>query len=286
METHKILTIAACAWCDEAARMLAATVRGAPCFKVDDYQRELDRDPNLNKLYRVSDEDGACVGYIVLRVEYFAGGAEGVIVAAAGRVAGARLYPQLLPEIERMFKGVKSLRVNTCREAGMRYLASAGYRPTHVTMRKSVNPCAQPTPCQQQQGGGEGGGGSSSSSSQTTQNIDRRQVVDGNSIGVAADSGTLNVQVLDTGAVNSAIELVKHSDQITGESVSEVLGFAKDIFNSGLTVLDKAGQQVSAQTQLVSQAYDNAKGEGTQKNLIAAAALATVAVVAIKVWGK
>lgn len=285
METvpKKILTIAPCAWTAEAARMLASTVRGAPCFTVDDLRREVDGSPDC-KLYRVTDQ-GATVGYLVLRVERYAGGTEGVIVAAVGKLAGARLYPQMLPTIEGMFQGINSVRVDSCRKAGIAYLARAGYAPTHVTMRKKVNACTQPTPCQQQQGPG-GGGSSSSSTSQTTQNIDRRQVVDGNSIGVAADSGTLNVSVLDTGAVQSAIDLVKNSDQLTGKSVSDVLDFAKDVFTQGLTVLDKAGAQVQAQTALVSKAYDNAQGEGAQKNYVAAAALATVAIVAVNVWSK
>lgn len=135
----------------------------------------------------------------------------------------------------------------------------------------------------------DGGGSSSSSSStsnQTTNQIDRRQVVDSNSVGVSSDTSTVTVNVLDQGAVAKALELVGASDLETGKSVSSVLGFAKDVFTSGLTVLDKASKHVEQQTQLVSTAYDNAKGEGTQKNLVAAAALAAVAIVAVKVWGK
>jgi len=54
-----------------------------------------------------------------------------------------------------------------------------------------------------------GGGGSSSSSSNasTTNNTDKRQVVDGGSVGVTADNSTINVTAMDSGAVNSAIGL-------------------------------------------------------------------------------
>lgn len=138
-----------------------------------------------------------------------------------------------------------------------------------------------------------GGGGSSSESNQTTNQVDRRQVVDSGSVGVSSDSSTVNVSILDQGAIarageiaDRAIALVGASDQETGKTLANVLGFAKDVFTTGIGVLDKAGTQIDRQTQLISQAYDNAKGEGTQKNLVAAAALATVAIVAVNVWGK
>lgn len=141
--------------------------------------------------------------------------------------------------------------------------------------------------------GGGGDSSSSSSSSQTTNQIDRRQVVDSGSVGVSSDTSTVSVQILDGGAIagakslaDNALALVKASDQETGKTLADVLGFAENVFTSGLSVLDKAGAQVKANTDLVTKAYDNAQGEGTQKNLIAAAALATVAIVAVKVWGK
>ncbi len=138
-----------------------------------------------------------------------------------------------------------------------------------------------------------GGGDSSSSTNQTTNQVDRRQVVDSGSVGVSSDTSTVTVSILDGGAIvgakalaESALNLVKASDQETGKTLADVLGFAENVFTTGIGVLDKAGDQVAAQSEIVSKAYDNAKGEGTQKNLIAAAALATVAIVAVKVWGK
>ena len=55
--------------------------------------------------------------------------------------------------------------------------------------------------------GGGGGGSTSSSNATTTQNTDKRQVVDGGSVGVSSDSSTVNVSVTDTGAVKQAIDL-------------------------------------------------------------------------------
>lgn len=55
-----------------------------------------------------------------------------------------------------------------------------------------------------------GGGGSSSSSSSTVQtsNTDKRQVVDGSSVGVSSDSSTVNVTATDHGTVKASIDLV------------------------------------------------------------------------------
>lgn len=50
-----------------------------------------------------------------------------------------------------------------------------------------------------------GGDSSSSSSNQTTTtNVDKRQVVDGQGLGVSSDSSTVNVSQLDGGAIDSA----------------------------------------------------------------------------------
>jgi hypothetical protein len=287
---EKLLTIESSTWSDEAARLLATTLRGVPCFTVDDYRLELERNPDA-RLYRVVDADAELVGYVLLRLERYQGGVEGVLLAAAGRLGGALLYGQVLPALESMFKGVKTYRADPCRRGAIAELLKAGYLPTHVTMRK-----AAATPSQEElleelalvddTGGPDlratpqrphKGGSSASTNSQTTANTDKRIVVDGGGIGFNADNSTITVT--DHGAVQSAIDLVSSSSKDT-------LGFTKDIFAAGLTVLDKAGRQVEAQTALVAKAYDSAKGEATQKNLLAAAALATVAVVAIKVWAK
>lgn len=308
---EKTLRIELAAWSDEAARFLAATVRGAPCFGVEDYRRELEANPDC-RLYRGTDEAGRVVGYLVLRVERCSAGAEGVLVAASGRLAGARMYAQLLPQLERLFVGVRSFRAEACRSGAVRELMRAGYLPTHFVMRK-----AAPAPAMRddtlealQACGGEamgdgrrgsggpdlrsrpgrlhggGGGRSSSQSSQETNNVDRRLVVDNGGIGFSSDGGTYSINVLDGGAVSGALALVDASDQRTQATVNDLLGFTRDVFVSGLTVLDRAGKHVESQTALVAKAYDTAQGEGTQKNLVAAAALAAVAIVAVKVWGK
>lgn len=304
--TQKILTISPSPWCDEAAAFLASTIRGAPCFTVEDYRRELAAHPTT-RLFRVSGEAGELVGFVLLRLEQYAGGNEGVIVAAAGRLRGAALYGQILPALERLFSGVKTYRVEACRSGAVRELMKAGYAPTHFVMRKAAVPAPAPIGCDdlleelqganvEARGGPDlrarpgklhgGGGSSSSSSSQQTNQIDRRQVIDAGSVGVSSDSSTVNVNVLDQGIVTRALDLVQAGDQETGKSVASVLGFAKEVFASGLGVLDKAGKHVETQSALVAKAYDGAQGEGTQKNLLAVAAIASVVIVAVKVWGK
>lgn len=399
METinQKTLTIAQCAWSDDAARLLAGTLRNVPCYTAEDYRREVEAGGDT-KLYSATDEAGATVGYVVLRVERYAGGAEGVLLAAAGKLAGASLYLQVLPALEKMFTGVQSFRIDACRSAVVKKLLSAGYLPTHFVMRKAaqnmpartleenlhalaqVDNLGGPHLCAGPGGRPHKGGSSSSVSSQSVANTDRRQVVDSGSVGVSSDSSTVTVNTLDGGAIwgaqqvannaltqmsyaaydsqalaaiaiKAASDLVGSKDQQSGRTVadaldfssrtfdtaneqvqransdaiafardmgqgaldqvrmgnsdalafadraaersgdqtwrtfSDALAFSQNVFETGIGVLDKAGQQINAQTDLVAKAYDNAKGEGTQKNMVAAAALAAVALVAISVYG-
>lgn len=65
------------------------------------------------------------------------------------------------------------------------------------------------------------------------------------------------------------------------------IDFARSVFSSGLSVLDAAGKQVEAQSALISKAYDNAKGDGTEKQIIFYVAVGAVALVAVaSVWGR
>ena len=52
---------------------------------------------------------------------------------------------------------------------------------------------------------------SASTNTSTTSNLDKRQVVDGNAIGVSSDTSTVHVSVLDDGAVRGAIRLAENS---------------------------------------------------------------------------
>lgn len=110
--------------------MLARSIRRAPCFGVADY-----RDMPGAMLYRVASE-GELVGYVVLRVVRQAHGAEGEIVAAAGRLPGADLTVAVLPALERMFSGVQGFTLTTARPGLLAKIAPLGYVVTHYTARK------------------------------------------------------------------------------------------------------------------------------------------------------
>lgn len=150
----------------------------------------------------------------------------------------------------------------------------------------AVAPGSKRAPCN------GGGGGSSSSNETTTQNIDKRLVVD-SGIGISSDSSTLNVTALDGGAVSRAFEfaaknvdLMKDADALQGQTVQQLLGLTDRVFDGAFKVLDKNADIVKASSAFVSDAYDNAKGEGDTKKLIAAGVIAAVAIVAVKSFGK
>lgn len=122
-------------WTEEAARVLALSIIGAPCFTVEDYRRMIEDDPMLTGLYRVS-EGGRIVGFAVLRVEMYSGGAEGVILAAAGRLPGTDLTAALLDTMEKKFAGVKGFCIATARPGLKKKLEAQGYSLTHYVLRK------------------------------------------------------------------------------------------------------------------------------------------------------
>lgn len=98
---------------------------------------------------------------------------------------------------------------------------------------------------------------SASTTNVTNTSIDKRVVADNGATAVSADT----VNMLDGGAVAQAFDFAAGS-------------------------LEQALRWSNEGVGAIANAYDEAKGEATQKNLIAAAALAVVAVVAIKAWGK
>lgn len=129
------LTIERARWNDLAAAMLAASVRRAPCFQSQDYARMLTEDPQNTILFRVVNIN-EIVGFVILRIEHFAGGSEGVILAASGRLQGVDLTADLLPHLESKFKGVRGIRISTARPGLVRKLLRQGYELTHYTLRK------------------------------------------------------------------------------------------------------------------------------------------------------
>lgn len=132
------------------------------------------------------------------------------------------------------------------------------------------------------------GGGSSSSNETTTQNIDKRLVVD-QGIGISSDQSTVNVTALDGGAITqvfefaqSSVDLLKAGDALQGQTAQQLLGLVDRVFDKSFQVLDKNADIVKASGAIVATAYDNAKGEGDAKRLVAYGVIAAVAIVAVK----
>ena len=96
----------------------------------------MERDPDAG-LYRCDDEEGL-VGFAILKIERFTGGAEGVIIAASAYKEGVHLVELLLPQIESLFVGVTSYRVTTAREGLVWKLQKLGWLQTHAVLRKAA----------------------------------------------------------------------------------------------------------------------------------------------------
>lgn len=131
------LHISPVAWSDEAARVLKSSTKWFPLATVEDYRLLVERDADA-RLCCVEDEAGVLVGFVILKVERFTQGSEGVIIAAAGRLPGADLIELVLPQLERAFTGVASYRVTTARRGLIRKLQKHGWVGTHAVLRKAA----------------------------------------------------------------------------------------------------------------------------------------------------
>lgn len=119
-------------------------------------------------------------------------------------------------------------------------------------------------------GGGGGGSSSSSSTASTTTNLDKRQVVDGSSIGVSSDSSTVNITALDHGAidkagavVNAALATISANDAIQGESLGNVLSLAESNTDA---VISGLGGVIGLASELFKGGFDALKTSQDQVN--------------------
>lgn len=131
------LRIRRCQWSEDAASALVASTKWFPLATVDDYRLLVERDSDAG-LYRLEDAQGAIHGYGIFKIERFAKGAEGVIIAVAARVPGVDLTERMLTALEGVFDGVVSYRVTTARPGLIRKLTARGYVQTHAVLRKAV----------------------------------------------------------------------------------------------------------------------------------------------------
>lgn len=106
-----------------------------------------------------------------------------------------------------------------------------------------------------------GFGGSSASSNQTTtQNTDKRLVVD-SGIGISSDSSTVTVNALDADIVNKALDTVIVTDATNGQGFGQLVTLADKLFTG-------AGNLVAAtqQTALEQMATNNVETAGKIDN--------------------
>lgn len=81
---------------------------------------------------------GEIFGCFVLRIDHAPSGSEGVVVAAGGSLTGFDITLNLLPHVERMFKGVHRIRIHTARPGMAKKLAALGYWPREFVFGKDV----------------------------------------------------------------------------------------------------------------------------------------------------
>lgn len=116
---------------------------------------------------------------------------------------------------------------------------------------------------------GKGGSSSSSqSSSTTTTNTDKRLVVDGGSLGISSDSSTVNVQTLDAGIVNKALETVAAADATAGEGFDKLLQLTESLFDAGGKLLENNATTTLAQLEQLNTARNDTQGKIDQKTIV------------------
>lgn len=124
-----------------------------------------------------------------------------------------------------------------------------------------------------------GGTDSTSNTSTTTNQVDKRQVVDTNSVGVSSDSSTVNVTQVVPGAVDHAIDLSKSSSEQAYKGLVEILGLAKDVIGLQKETAAHVGEAYQSAT-------DSATGVQSISKTLGYAALAVIGLVAVKSYAK
>lgn len=128
------LTIAPAAWSGDAEQLLHEANEGAALLDVRDQVQA-----GTARLFLLAEgENAAPCGAFVLRIDQTSTGPQGVIVSAAGRRQGVSLIDAVLPHIEGLFQGVRSIRYHTRNPALARRLAARGYAPAEIVSVKHL----------------------------------------------------------------------------------------------------------------------------------------------------
>lgn len=128
------LTIAPAAWSGDAEHLLHQANEGAALQDVRDQVQA-----GTARLFLLAESASAApCGAFVLRIDQTATGPQGVIVSAAGQRAGVNMIEAVLPHIEGLFQGVRSIRYHTRNPALARRLAARGYAPAEIVSVKHL----------------------------------------------------------------------------------------------------------------------------------------------------
>lgn len=121
---------------------------------------------------------------------------------------------------------------------------------------------------------------SSSSSSTTNNNIDRRQVVAEGAIGVSADGSTINVQSMDAGIVQKALDTVASADAISGQGFNQLLTLADKVITGAGGIIAATQATTDKQMDIISTTANDAKGQIDQKTIMVVVGVAGAVAVA------
>lgn len=132
---QKTLTVSPADWCDAIEDILAPAMQHDPMSGVATLRKMVKQ--GRGRLFGVYDGD-YLIGAYVLAIERKMHGAEGIIVAGAGRLHGASLVRTLIPHIQNQFIGCRSVRAHTARPGMVRELKKQGFQVSEIVLRRSV----------------------------------------------------------------------------------------------------------------------------------------------------
>lgn len=127
-DDKKILTITEGTWCKVTADLIGQALQHATTEQI---KEQLSHGA---KLFHITHQD-TIVGAFVLRVD---NGDEGVIVAGTAKVQGVDMLAAVMPQIEKLFVGCKTVRYHTARPALAKRLLKMGYAPREIVCMKTL----------------------------------------------------------------------------------------------------------------------------------------------------
>lgn len=127
------LTIEAAAWCNDTAFYIAKSLQHAP---LENVQNQVNS--GAAQAFHIK-AGGRIVGAFVLRVDQLETHSEGVVVAAAAELEGVDMVANVMPAIEGMFSGCKTIRYHTANAALARKMRGLGYQPREIVCMKDLD---------------------------------------------------------------------------------------------------------------------------------------------------